>query len=559
MSESLVSIQPTRRNFLKGMAVGIAGVAGAGLVSGCGSTPSVSQEEGGAAAAAGEETPSFLVKPDPIPEESIAETLTTEVLIIGGATGGSFTASSCVENGLQVIMVEKNAESRQTGRDYGLVNPKPCLDAGLPELDPYTLTRDHIEKSGHRVCGDVVYRFMSRSGEAGDWFFDKAAGWGLHPEVQEYSSKSDFYKNYTHVINLYPEEGRTEDRYAVMRTVLDNLAQEVIDAGGQYLTETEAVELIQAEDGSIGGAICRRGDGTYVRIEASKATVLATGDYGADEEMFNYYTEFNYADFEWPESTGLGEGHKLGIWAGAQMQPKPQPVMLFKAYCYHYLRVNKYGRRYVNEDSGYEGTVVSQLRQPDHISWAVWDSKWPEEIPASLEYGGGMAWDQDFRPLGAEWTAEREEETAFSWERDEDEILFQADTLEELADVMGFDAESKQTFLETVAHYNELVEAGVDPDFGKRPELLKISSITEPPFFALHMATEFGVTVGGLMTDVEGNVLDESGRGIPGLYAIGTVTGTLFGVDYNETTVPGISLGRNLTFGWLMGKHLATL
>lgn len=200
-----------------------------------------------------------------------------------------------------------------------------------------------------------------------------------------------------------------------------------------------------------------------------------------------------------------------------------------------------------------------QLRQPDHISWAVWDSKWPEEIPASLEYGGGMAWDQDFRPLGAEWTAEREEETAFSWERDEDEILFQADTLEELADVMGFDAESKQTFLETVAHYNELVEAGVDPDFGKRPELLKISSITEPPFFALHMATEFGVTVGGLMTDVEGNVLDESGRGIPGLYAIGTVTGTLFGVDYNETTVPGISLGRNLTFGWLMGKHLATL
>ena len=34
-------------------------------------------------------------------------------------------------------------------------------------------------------------------------------------------------------------------------------------------------------------------------------------------------------------------------------------------------------------------------------------------------------------------------------------------------------------------------------------------------------------------------------------------TGGLFGIDYNEVTIPGISLGRCVTFGWLLGQHLA--
>lgn len=542
----------TRRSFLQSLAVGGAGIAGATILGGCSPKQDISTIPHETLAETG--TPSFMAPPDPIPEEDIARTLETQVLIIGGATAGSITASSCVANGLDVIMIEKNSEPRCVGRDFGFVNPKPVLDAGLPRLDPYELTRDHIEKSGHRVCGDIVHRFMTMSEDAGNWFTEKCATWGLHPEVQAYSSNSDFYRNYTHVINYYPEGGRTEDRYAVMRTMLAAMAQEVTDAGGQYLTDTEAVELCRNEDGTVVGAICATSEG-HIRINASKGVVLATGDYAANEEMMAYYSGWPLEDIDWPESTGMGEGHKLGLWAGAKMQEAPHPMMLFKAYCYHYLRVNKHGHRYVNEDSGYVGTVVSQLRQPDHISWAIWDDKWREELPASLAYGGGMAWDQDFRPYGEEWTAEREEESAFGWERDEDEILYQADTLEDLADIMGFSGQDKDTLLNTIERYNELFTAKNDTDFGKRPELL--TSITEPPFYALDMKTELGVSVGGLITDVNSNVLDEDGLPINGLYAVGTVTGTLFGIDYNETTVPGISLARNVVFGKLLGEHLA--
>lgn len=544
----------TRRSFLTGLALGGAGMAGAAMLGGC--APQAKAPESGEAAQLAETgEPSFMTPPEPVAEADIVNTLETDVLVIGGATAGSITASVAATNGLNVIMIEKNDEARCIGRDFGFVNPKPVLDAGLPRLDPYELTRDHIEKSGHRVCGDVVYRFMTKSEEAGNWFTDKCATWGLHPEVQAYSSNSDFYRNYTHVINYYPEEGRSEDRYGVMKTMLSSMAQEVVDAGGQYLTRTEAVELVRSDDGAITGAICSTDEG-YVRINASKGVVLATGDYAANEEMMAYYSGWPLEDIDWPESTGMGEGHKLGLWIGAKMQEAPHPMMLFKAYCYHYLRVNKHGRRYVNEDSGYVGTAVSQLRQPDHISFAIWDSKWPTELPASLEYGGGMAWDQDFRAYGEEWTAEREEESAFGWERDEDEILYEADTLEELADLMGFEGDARETLFATIDRYNELVATGNDEDFGKRPELL--TSITEPPFYALDMKTELGVSVGGFITDVDSNVLDEDGSPIPGLYAVGTVTGTLFGVDYNETTVPGISLARNVVFGKALGEHLAS-
>ena len=110
-------------------------------------------------------------------------------------------------------------------------------------------------------------------------------------------------------------------------------------------------------------------------------------------------------------------------------------------------------------------------------------------------------------------------------------------------------AKLSSTFLATVARYNELCDTG-DEDFGKRPELM--SKIAQPPFDRLRMPVEVAVTVGGLTTNADSECLDEEGRVIPGLFAVGNAAGGLFGTDYNEVTVPGISIGRSLTFGWLL-------
>lgn len=349
-----------------------------------------------------------------------------------------------------------------------------------------------------------------------------------------------------------------EDCYQPMAEILAGLAQQVTDAGSQVLMGTQAVQLIRGEDGRVTGAVCQSADG-YVQINAAKGVVLASGDYAADEEMVKHYGENDAIDpdFYMPLGTGTGDGQKMGLWVGAQMQQTAAPFMLFRGYCYHYLRTNALGQRYVNEDSGYTGTIAAQLLQPQTISWAIWDDKWREEIPTSLEYAGGMAYDQDFRHIQDPWSAEMEELMTWSWEMDDSygaPSLFKADTLEELATIMGYEDESAETFLATVERYNQLCDPG-DEDFGKRPELM--TKIVKAPFYCLRMPVEVAVTVGGLTTNADSECLDAEGRVIPGLFAVGNAAGGLFGTDYNEVTVPGISVGRSLTFGWLLGQHLA--
>ena len=49
-------------------------------------------------------------------------------------------------------------------------------------------------------------------------------------------------------------------------------------------------------------------------------------------------------------------------------------------------------------------------------------------------------------------------------------------------------------------------------------------------------------------------VLDESKRPIPGLYAAGNDALSIMGGNYPG---PGITLGPAMTFGWIAGRHLA--
>uniref|UniRef100_UPI0025E8D2F6 FAD-dependent oxidoreductase n=1 Tax=uncultured Slackia sp. TaxID=665903 RepID=UPI0025E8D2F6 len=98
----------SRRNLLKGATFGAAGVAALGLF-GCSPSASSSSESGSSSAsgeaASGQHT--WEVKPEPITD--IAETVETEVLIIGAGYSGTCCALSAAENGTQVILVEKDS------------------------------------------------------------------------------------------------------------------------------------------------------------------------------------------------------------------------------------------------------------------------------------------------------------------------------------------------------------------------------------------------------------------------------------------------------------------
>jgi fumarate reductase flavoprotein subunit len=130
-------------------------------------------------------------------------------------------------------------------------------------------------------------------------------------------------------------------------------------------------------------------------------------------------------------------------------------------------------------------------------------------------------------------------------------LAFKTNTLDELAAKMKVPADALK---KTVARYNELVKKGVDEDFGKRRELL--FPIERPPFYAGLMKSALLATTSGLRVNTQLEVLDEHDEPLGRLYALGNVQGDMFAVDY-PTVLPGLSHGRCVTFGRLVGLRLA--
>lgn len=546
----------SRRNFLRLMtAAGIAG--GAISLSGCTPQPN----SGTHAAATGDVNPttSWRTAPDPIGEEHIVSTEHADVVVIGGGISGVCTAVSALENGLSVIVLEMNETPRMTGLDFGCVNPTIAKDNGLElsEQQTYQLVRDWVHMAANRVRTDLIMSFVRESGPAIDWLTEKAVAWGCRPTLAAMRSNSDTYYNYTHTVEF--PDGPLYDidagAYGI-NDVISALREEIESAGGSYLTKTCA-EQLEKDGERVSSVIAKDAEGNYRRYVANKGVVLAAGDFGGNEKMMAELTEFDFDTYSDPMdytnvSTGQGLGHQMGLWAGGKLQFGSQPLMMLPmTYPYFYLRVNKLGERYCNEDCDSVNMCINQAQQPQGTSWAIWDAKWPTEIPASLEVSGGMSWDQDFRELGTPWSAEVEE--AFLDFESEYGSLQTADTLEELAEKTSLPLDSLKA---TIGRYNELVQAGRDDDFGKRAELM--TTILEPPFYALRMQNMMCVSVGGLDVDANSQVLGENRTPIAGLYAVGNTAGGLFGVDYNEAPVPGVSLGRCVTFGKLLGEHLAS-
>ena len=103
-------------------------------------------------------------------------------------------------------------------------------------------------------------------------------------------------------------------------------------------------------------------------------------------------------------------------------------------------------------------------------------------------------------------------------------------------------------FLDTVKRYNELVDKGVDEDFGKNPDYLKLTKIEKAPFFAIKRVPGVLTILGGLHVNSGLQVLDTDEQPIEGLYAAGNVSGNFFGNDY-PLWLGAASCGRAVTFG----------
>ena len=193
------------------------------------------------------------------------------------------------------------------------------------------------------------------------------------------------------------------------------------------------------------------------------------------------------------------------------------------------LYVNKEGKRFVNELSDRDTLSNAALAQTDGIFYMVCDKNNAGISEDGTTYGGQDI--QDLLDAG---------------------IVVRADTLEELAELIGVDS---ATFVETIEKFNEAVKTSVDPEFNRASfggDFINPDGnpgIFEAPFYAGARTPSAHITKGGLKVNTSAEVIDTDGNAIPGLCAAGEVTGGRTVAGLLEAMTSGRTAGKTV-----MGK-----
>ena len=210
-----------------------------------------------------------------------------------------------------------------------------------------------------------------------------------------------------------------------------------------------------------------------------------------------------------------------------------------------FLKVNRKGLRFTNESSPYNDTSYAAGNQPGRVYAQIHDANYMEDIKRFHTIGcSAMARNVPGMMEGqiAQYVKEG--------------LIFEADTLEELADKLGFDSDAKANFLATVERYNELYDKQSDDDFGKMAP--RLSAIRQAPFYGCWLGASLLTTEQGIAINENTQALDEDRNPIEGLYVTGDMSGSFFANNY-PCLMPGVACGRTLTFAIKAMKQMGGL
>jgi succinate dehydrogenase/fumarate reductase flavoprotein subunit len=497
---------------------------------------------------------SWETPPKAIPEAEIAETVTTEVLVIGGGISGLAASARCADKGLKVITLDKNEKLRALAGQIAAVNSRVMAEKGIV-IDKKMLAADWLKMSGSRVQEDLLWLFLNRSAEGFHWMLD-IAGDCLEVGVYE-AYKGLMFTEYPGTHHIFQKRGSTKYKnFGGGMLACEILQTELLEKGGTLLRSTTAQYLEKNAEGRVTGCIAKCEDGKYRRYQGTKAVVLATGDASEDKEMMEAFCPIGLrAPSKFPRPNNTGDGQKMAYWAGAALDnPEWAPTIHALGGCGFqgfFLHVNRLGKRFMNEDTWMQAKSVRVLMQPGgDFAFSVFDSKYLDEMADRFTELGG----QGMMPLSVVGDSFNRERMEMSMKRYmEQGNAFVADTLEELAEKIEVPAEN---LVQTVKRYNEIVASGDDVDFGKRTRLL--TSIEKGPFYALKWGPQLLDVFGGAQVTTDLEVLGPDCKVIPGLYATGNAAGGMYAVDY-PLLLNGNSYGRALAYAMQLGDVLSAL
>ena len=535
----------SRRQFLK--AAGVA-AAGAAALHGA-SLPAMAEEEASAP------MHSWEVAPEPIDEGMIAEEKDYDIVIVGGGVAGNAAAEAAAGEGAKVALIEQSGDITAHGCDNGCIDSKFQKELGI-EFDKDTIFKLLYRWSQQQANPHLIRTWIDKSGGVFDHICDLATahGYGLisafsNTSKEDWETNDEWFREYRTSISFGdPSEGIIIDfeKFQFLQYhLVEMLMQEAEGHGAEYFFNTHAEQLVKADD-RITGVVAKDADGNYIRFNASKGVILATGDISGNPDMMKTFAPIALradAVAYFPYMGNWGDGINMGCWAGAAVSRSTAAHMVhpisdapLNAIDMSWLAVNRNGDRFAAEVPVEPYVTNARMNQPGNIAWNIYDGKFKERVEKQ-------------EPNTAEALLagidEKMENLAGS------DLLYVADTLEDLADQLGIPADN---FVATVERYNEMCAAGEDKDFGVPERFL--AAVEEAPFYAVPIPAQTLCVPFGLHVDKNSQVCTEEDEPIGGLFAVGNVQGDFFGCSY-PVFCPGISHGRAITFGSLVGKALA--
>lgn len=475
-------------------------------------------------------------------EKENDETIDTDVVVVGMGLAGATAAVSAVDEGVKVVAIEKagaaGGSSKYSGGFITAVGTKQAQEEGVTiTVDDYFASynaQEDLSEKKDETDRDAMKAMIERSASDIE-FLDNhndpitgPDGFGSDFKVWHYPADRT---------SAFDGEAAGADHIVQLMEWLNNQ-----DNFSIYYN-TPATKILTDENGKVSGVECTRNDGSTLTVNA-KSVVLATGGYAASKEMMERFCPDFPQEWVLPYTTSsmynTGDGITMAEALNADIYEDGWWMDLaigvdvggYSTYFPDTLNgLINYANYFVTDGTGKRILNVNSLYGPRSIVFAK-----------AMEETGKIY--SIFTKEGFENGIQFIEDN----NRVDNKNVYKADTLEELAEMTGMDA---NTFVEQVNRYNEMCEKGVDEDLGQTT----LIPIEEGPYYAVDIKTITMGTIGGLKTDDDKHVLDKKGNAIDGLYAAGEL---INGKYFNQVYTSGCAQLLSLDSGIIAGRNAAT-
>lgn len=449
------------------------------------------------------------------------------LVIIGAGLSGSAAAAQAGQNGIDTLLIEKGHNTGGTGNyveGVFAVGSELQKQRGVNISQEYIL---HEERNWTHALADMaVWRnYVAQAADNIKWM--KSIGVKIN-KMRTLGTGDDTW-------HLFDGHGKS--------AIHDGFLPTAKAAGVEIITSSQAVELTTNNLGEIHGVVIKDLDTNKKQFIETKNVIIATGGYLNNTEMLNSNNNHN-GDRIVPVNSGknTGDGLKLA-WSIGAKKFGMGTVMMFGGQVYdesvpgykNWMRqsnraatheaglwVNENGNRFANEDCTDIWAIAGNTLIRQEKVYAIFDKKQLDEL-TKHSFKGNFNYDHLIQDISDDL-------------KNKKNYLTKTDTIKELANKLNL-----PNLENTVNHYNNLVEQKEDIDFLKDPSLLH--AIKEGPFYAFELGIGAFCTMGGLRTNVKNQVLDDNGKVITGLFAIGADGSSSLVGDTYGVNVPGSEAG----------------